>query len=170
MRPLHLLKYKILHLDCKRNKSLYYVILPPVCQCVLMLSEMNKQLLEPICRLKYQFLKKKVKKIVFIYHQIDTGLYTISTDKWFYLWLKLALITSGPRTINWECNSSTVYMYVHWHKISTLNSFKKKMNFSLCLCECKLYKLENQDDKNFDKKNRTTQVPCDFLRRRYVIL
>lgn len=27
-----------------------------------MLSEMSKQLLEPICRLKYQFLKKKVKK------------------------------------------------------------------------------------------------------------
>lgn len=28
------------------------------------------------------------------------------------------------------------------------------MNFSLCLCECKLYKLENQDDKNFDQKNQ----------------
>lgn len=40
------------------------------------------------------------------------------------------------------------------------------MNFSLCLCEGKLYKLENQDDKNFDQKNRTTQVPGDFLRGR----
>lgn len=136
-----------------------------------MLSEMNKQLLEPICRLKYQFLKKKVKKIVFIYHQIDTVLYTIYqltsdfTCDWNLHWSLQAQGLSTESVI-----TSTVYMYVHWHKISTLNSFKKKMNFSLCLCECKLYKLENQDDKNFDQKNRTTQVPGDFLRGRQVIL
>lgn len=33
------------------------------------------------------------------------------------------------------------------------------MNFSLCLCECKLYKLENQDDKNFDQKTGLPKFP-----------